>query len=158
MNTQRFVLLSVAISLVSLSASSAAEPFHLEWVWVETPFGKSVIDRGPVGEWDHAAVDNPYVYAEDGRFYCFFEAQDTKRSGWHERIGLAVSDDGVKWNKSPDNPVLDVGRKALGTVSWPSYPRVSSNGQIGTTCSTQVVITAISGRRRKRSAWRRPRA
>ncbi len=111
MNTQRFVLLSVAISLVSLSASSAAEPFHLEWVWVETPFGKSVIDRGPVGEWDHAAVDNPYVYAEDGRFYCFFEAQDTKRSGWHERIGLAVSDDGVKWNKSPDNPVLDVGRK-----------------------------------------------
>jgi len=88
---------------------SSAPEIDFNWTWVETPFGKPVIDRGPAGDWDHAAVDNPYVYVEDGRYFCFFEAQDTKRAGWHERIGLAVSRDGVTWTKCPDNPMLDVG-------------------------------------------------
>ncbi len=91
-------------------ADDKSEPkIDFDWTWVETPFGKPVIDRGPVGEWDHAAVDNPYVYVEDGRYYCFFEAQDTKVRGWHERIGVAVSLDGVSWSKQRDNPILDVG-------------------------------------------------
>lgn len=96
--------------LPSARADDESTPeIDCNWTWVETPFGRPVIDRGPSGDWDHVAVDNPYVYVEDGRYYCFFEAQDIKGAGWHERVGLAISRDGVKWSKCPDNPMLDVG-------------------------------------------------
>lgn len=92
----------------------AAEPekLPLDWEWVETPMGKPVIDRGPEGAWDHYAVDNPFVYVEDGTYYCFFEAQDVPGSNpkWHERIGLAISKDGLNWTKQDDlNPILKEG-------------------------------------------------
>ena len=82
----------------------------VSWTWVETPHGKPVIDRGLAGSWEHYAVDNPYVFREGGKYYCFYEAQDKLTSqGGHERIGLAVSDDGIQWRKSDHNPMLDVG-------------------------------------------------
>ncbi len=89
-----------------------APEFHLDWEWVETPFGKPVIDRGATGAWDHYAVDNPYVYTEGNKLYCFFEAQDVPSSAplWHEQIGIAVSDDGIHWTKSDKtNPILQAG-------------------------------------------------
>ncbi|MDA9858723.1 glycerophosphodiester phosphodiesterase family protein [Rubripirellula sp.] len=80
--------------------------------WVETPWASPVIDRGKAGAWDHMAVDNPYVYVEDDRFFCFFEAQDKPFANeGREAIGIAVSRDGLNWNKIPGNPILTTGNE-----------------------------------------------
>ncbi|QDU82795.1 Glycosyl hydrolases family 43 [Polystyrenella longa] len=114
MNPVRLVLSGFCLLMLCISVGVAAEPAELplDWEWVETPFGKPVVDRGPEGAWDHYAVDNPYVYAEDGKYYCFFEAQDIPGSqpDWHERIGLAISEDGLNWLKQDaTNPILKEG-------------------------------------------------
>lgn len=101
------------VSMVKkLDSRLAAKPPPLDpkGTWVETPWGQPVIDRGTDGAWDRYAVDNPYVYVEGGRFYCFFEAQDKPFiQGGHEAFGLAVSVDGLRWEKAAGNPILDVG-------------------------------------------------
>lgn len=78
--------------------------------WVETPAGRPVIDRGPEGSWDHYAVDNPYVLVDGEELCCFYEAQDKPfEQGGGERVGLAISRDGIHWKKAEENPILDVG-------------------------------------------------
>ncbi len=90
--------------------TSDGPPLDPRGVWIETPWGKPVIDRGATGAWDHLAVDNPYIYVEDNRLYCFYEAQDKPfRSGGREAIGIATSDDGVTWRKQTNNPILSTG-------------------------------------------------
>ena len=79
-------------------------------VWVETPWGRPVIDRGAGGTWDHMAVDNPYVYSQAGKLYCFYEAQDRPfADGGREAFGIATSRDGITWEKLTDNPILSTG-------------------------------------------------
>ena len=82
----------------------------LNGVWVETPWGRPVLDRGGSGSWDQMAVDNPYVHVEGGQYYCFYEAQDKPfQNGGREAIGIAVSSDGIQWKKLSGNPVLSTG-------------------------------------------------
>lgn len=92
--------------------SGQAQPpvFDLNGTWVETPWAQPVIDRGADGDWDHLAVDNPYVHTENGQYFCFFEAQDKPVDrGGREAFGLATSRDGREWRKAKGNPILDVG-------------------------------------------------
>ena len=85
-------------------------PLDTNLTWVETPAGQPVIDRGPEGSWDHYAVDNPYVLVDGGQLYCYYEAQDKPfQQGGSERVGLAISSDGIHWKKIEQNPILDVG-------------------------------------------------
>ncbi|MBN2295459.1 MAG: family 43 glycosylhydrolase, partial [Pirellulales bacterium] len=104
-------LLPVLMLLINCPSVSADTPaLDPNWTWVEKPWGRPVIDRGAKGEWDNYAVDNPYVYIENGRFYCFFEAQDKPfQNNGHERFSVAVSDDGLHWRKT-GKPLLDVGK------------------------------------------------
>lgn len=96
---------------------SGAFPAAAGRMWAEDPAGKPVIDRGPEGAWDAYAVDNPFLFIEQGTAYCFYEAQDKPfDQGGHEQVGLAVSRDGIRWEKWKDNPILDVGPKG----SWDS--------------------------------------
>ncbi len=101
---------ALALAL-ALTASCAGSPsLGSTPLWRESPEERPVIDRGPAGAWDHYAVDNPTVFVEGGVFYCFYEAQDKPfNQGGHERAGLAISRDGLLWEKWKDNPILDVG-------------------------------------------------
>ncbi|MBG86742.1 MAG: hypothetical protein CMO80_07565 [Verrucomicrobiales bacterium] len=84
-------------------------------VWVETPWGKPVIDRGATGSWDAAAVDNPYLHLEAGELFCFFEAQDKPfAQDGREAFGIATSTDGLHWKKNTGNPILTTGQSG----SW----------------------------------------
>ena len=94
----------------SVWRAASAPPLDLRGIWVETPWGKPVIDRGAGGAWDHMAVDNPYVYHEEGELFCFFEAQDQPiAQGGREAFGIATSKDGVTWRKHTGNPILTTG-------------------------------------------------
>ena len=104
------LVLALWIGLSAWGAVPAAPP-ALEGVWVEDPLGEPVIDRGPPGAWDHVAVDNPFLFREDGVFYCFYEAENTAHQ---EQVGLAVSHDFLHWTKHEGNPVLPAGDRG----SW----------------------------------------
>jgi predicted GH43/DUF377 family glycosyl hydrolase len=98
-------------------------------LWTEEPAGEPVIDRGPAGAWDHYAVDNPFVFVEDGVFTCFYEGQDKPfPQGGHERAGLATSRDGLHWEKWKGNPVLDVGPAGAWDSRVAKLPVVSRHG------------------------------
>ncbi len=65
-----------------------------------------VLDCGPRGSWDERGVADPYVVRLGAKFYLFYLGQDRAR---RQRLGVAVSSDGVRWSKLRTNPVLELG-------------------------------------------------
>jgi predicted GH43/DUF377 family glycosyl hydrolase len=67
---------------------------------------RPVLPRGPWGSWDEISVADPYVVRIEPYFYMYYLGQDRAR---RQRIGLARSLDGVRWEKLRANPVLELG-------------------------------------------------
>lgn len=72
--------------------------------WEKLP--APVLTPGPRGAWDERGVADPYVIHTGGRYYMYFLGQDRAR---RQRLGVAVSSDGVTWTKSLANPILELG-------------------------------------------------
>jgi len=56
--------------------------------------------------WDERGVADPYVIRVDDYFYLFYLGQDRAH---RQRLGVARSTDGVRWQKLRSNPILDLG-------------------------------------------------
>jgi len=72
--------------------------------WTKYP-DNPVFSPDPDG-WDYDAVFAPSVLKEDGGFYAMWYAGGPD-SG--HKLGLAISPDGINWDRHPANPILDVG-------------------------------------------------
>ena len=68
--------------------------------------GPPVLEPGPRGAWDEAAVADPYVIRCRDMFYLYYLGQNRRGV---QRLGVARSSDGVRWQKLLLNPVLDLG-------------------------------------------------
>ena len=68
--------------------------------------GSPVLDVGPRGSWDERGVADPYVIRDGGAYYMFYLGQDRAR---RQRLGVAMSDDGIQWRKLRSNPILELG-------------------------------------------------
>jgi predicted GH43/DUF377 family glycosyl hydrolase len=86
---------------------------------------KPALEAGPRGSWDERGVADPYLVQAAGRLYMFFLGQDRAR---RQRLGVAVSDDGIQWTKSLKNPILELGppgsfdENGLGEPAvWPQF-------------------------------------
>ncbi len=66
---------------------------------------------GPLGSWDDLAIWTGSAIGHDGRWYMLYTGVSRAESGLVQRIGLAVSDDLVRWEKHPANPVLEADRR-----------------------------------------------
>ena len=62
---------------------------------------------GPEGSWDDLATWTGSVIDHDGRWHMLYTGISRRERGLVQRIGLAVSDDLVHWEKHPANPVLE---------------------------------------------------
>jgi beta-fructofuranosidase len=62
---------------------------------------------GPLGSWDDLAIWTGSAIGHDGRWYMLYTGVSRAESGLVQRIGLAVSDDLVRWEKHHANPVLE---------------------------------------------------
>ena len=62
-----------------------------------------VLAAGPRGSWDERGVADPVVLRLGGWLYMYYLGQDRAR---RQRLGLARSADGVRWQKLRANPVL----------------------------------------------------
>ena len=76
--------------------------------WTKYP-GNPVLSPDLDG-WDYNGVGTPFVLNEGDRFYAMWYGGGP--DGGH-KIGLAISQDGINWDRHPDNPILGVG--AAGT-------------------------------------------
>jgi predicted GH43/DUF377 family glycosyl hydrolase len=72
--------------------------------WRKEP--KPVLEPGPYESWDEYGVADPYVVRIEPYFYLFYLGQDRAR---RQRLGVARSTDGVRWEKLRTNPVLELG-------------------------------------------------
>jgi len=70
---------------------------------------RPVLDHGPYMSWDERAVADPYVIRIDPYFYMYSLGQD-RAAPPRQRLGVARSRDGVRWEKLRSNPVLEPGR------------------------------------------------
>lgn len=68
--------------------------------------GPPVLDMGPRGSWDEAGVGDPYVIRAGRNYYLFYLGMDRAR---RQRLGVAMSADGVTWYKLRSNPILELG-------------------------------------------------
>ena len=64
-----------------------------------------VLDYGPVGSFDERAVADPYVIRVGEYLYMYYLGQDR---AVRQRIGLARSTDGIRWEKLRASPVLEL--------------------------------------------------
>jgi predicted GH43/DUF377 family glycosyl hydrolase len=71
--------------------------------WTREPL--PVVGFGPRGAWDERAAADPYVIEQDGRLYLYYLGEDRAR---RQRLGLAVSTDGLHWTKLRSNPILEI--------------------------------------------------
>jgi len=72
--------------------------------WRKEP--KPVLEPGPYASWDEYGVADPCVVRIESYFYLFYLGQDRAR---RQRLGVARSTDGVRWEKLRANPVLELG-------------------------------------------------
>jgi predicted GH43/DUF377 family glycosyl hydrolase len=68
--------------------------------------GAPVLTVGPRGSWDEQGVADPYVLRLGRSYYMFYLGMDRAR---RQRLGVAISDDGVAWYKLRRNPILELG-------------------------------------------------
>ena len=68
--------------------------------------GAPVLDVGPRGSWDERGVADPYVIRLGSAYYMFYLGSDRAR---RQRLGVAMSSDGITWYKLRTNPVLRLG-------------------------------------------------
>lgn len=64
--------------------------------------------RGGGYKWDGAGVADPYVIKLNGKLYMYYLGQNNMGI---QRLGVAVSEDGMHWIKYANNPIMDVGSK-----------------------------------------------
>lgn len=78
----------------------AGEPVRIELD------SKPVLEPGPYGSWDERGVADPYVMEAGGKLYLYYLGMDRAR---RQRIGVAMSTDGVHWVKLRANPIVELG-------------------------------------------------
>jgi predicted GH43/DUF377 family glycosyl hydrolase len=69
-----------------------------------TKESQPVVPLGPLGSWDERAVADPYVVSVGEWLYLYYLGQDRARV---QRLGLARSHDGIRWEKLRSNPILE---------------------------------------------------
>jgi predicted GH43/DUF377 family glycosyl hydrolase len=65
-----------------------------------------MLELGPSGSWDERGVADPYAVEVGGKLYLFYLGMDRSR---RQRMGVAMSSDGVHWVKLRANPILELG-------------------------------------------------
>lgn len=79
--------------------------------WIDVA-SQSVLDYGNTGEWDETAVFNTTVIKDGDTLRMWYTGTSDYLLFSNKKIGYAWSLDGINWNRSEYNPVLEA------TFSW----------------------------------------
>lgn len=104
-----------------------------------------VLEAGARGTWDEVGVGDPYVVACGGAYYLYYLGQD--RFGV-QRLGLARSSDGVRWQRSHLNPLLEPGGRGEFDELGLGEPAV-----VRTADGWRMLYTGRDEQERRRMGW-----
>ena len=76
-------------------------------VLVEWEFLGLALERGPPGSWDDRNLATGSVIRRGGRYWMAFTGHKMGEPLFVQRVGMAVSDDLVRWEKLPENPTSE---------------------------------------------------
>jgi len=68
-----------------------------------------VLKNIPGKDWELGGLYKPCVIKVENKYLIFYNAKDSEKGFWHERIGMAISRDLISWEKYENNPILDNG-------------------------------------------------
>ncbi len=88
------------IEQTGLAFSEKGDPFKLKKYE-----GNPVLPVGEAGSWDSRFASDPWVIKIGGKWHMFYYGFN----GINAQDGVALSDDLIKWKKSPFNPILEKG-------------------------------------------------
>jgi predicted GH43/DUF377 family glycosyl hydrolase len=77
-----------------------------KFTWTKLP--KPVLEPGPRGSFDERGAADPYVIHSGAYFYMYYLGED-RAQPTRQRLGIARSTDGIRWEKSRSNPILELG-------------------------------------------------
>ncbi len=93
--------------------------------WRKRP--EPVLETGPRGSWDERGVADPFVLRIGDSHYMYYLGQDRAR---RQRLGVARSRDGIRWQKLRANPILELGPDSAFDENGLGEPAVwQSHGQ-----------------------------
>ena len=73
--------------------------------WKELPVA---LRPGESDSWDNLALWTGSVIKKDGKYFIFYTGRNKNADKkWIQKIGLAISYDLIKWDKSKNNPILE---------------------------------------------------
>jgi predicted GH43/DUF377 family glycosyl hydrolase len=87
-----------------------------------------VLSRGEAGEWDAVSVTTPCVFSEAGAFYMLY-AGDPEGLDDPTGIGIAASEDLIRWEKHPGNPIFVTGEPGWFDAASVAGPRLRRFGE-----------------------------
>jgi RNA polymerase sigma factor (sigma-70 family) len=85
----------------SFAIGMATSPDGVSW----KPYAKNPVFKADKNEWDSITVTAPTVLYDGVNYRMWYSGYGDKLYG----ICLAISPDGINWDRSPDNPVLEGG-------------------------------------------------
>src|SRR5204862_224306 len=68
------------------------------------PAGKEPVFAAQPGKWDAKIRERGWILREDGRYKLWYTGYDGTENGLR-MLGYATSPDGIKWTRSPRNPL-----------------------------------------------------
>ena len=74
--------------------------------WTKDSLNSPVLEPGPAGTWDEMEINNASVLVKDNIYHMWYSGIDFFDDN---RIGYAISPDGINWTKDSLNPVIDHG-------------------------------------------------
>ena len=108
-----FLLLAAILLSFNTDAISAADRTRVQWLAenLSKHPDNPVLDVGQPGQWDDQGCGCFSIAEVRGRYHLYYMAAGKANLF---RIGLATSEDGIRWKRSAANPVLPPGPKG----SW----------------------------------------
>ena len=87
-----------------------------------------VLRADPKCAWEAGGLYKSWLVKHDGVYYMFYNAKNKSKWPWVEQTGVAISTDLVKWERSPLNPLLTIGKKGEFDDLFASDPVVLQHG------------------------------
>ncbi|MBN1597205.1 MAG: T9SS type A sorting domain-containing protein [Bacteroidales bacterium] len=93
----------------------------IKWEKEET---NPIFTMGSEGEWDASWVESPAAYYDNGTDEYIMWYNGVNTDTWKVLIGLAISSNGISWDRYPDNPLLNNGIPGSYDDMWLGTPAV----------------------------------
>jgi predicted GH43/DUF377 family glycosyl hydrolase len=122
-------------------ASASLEPVPFDITWYKYP--SNPVYQGKSGEFDSNSSFHPAIIVYDNQYHMWYSGYDGQGNG--SRVGYAVSEDGISWERHPD-PVLVTGSGS----SWDNFsvqqPTVLFDGTTWHMWYTGINISGLASR------------